>query len=340
MPHTTTPGRSRLATTVVALLALIAGLSACTAHADDAKTNTIRYQSYAGSVDPLLLADALGKLDGLSLKRVGDVTGGPQALQALVSHQTDIGGSAFYGAIAQLVAGGAPIKAVFPSYGSNAKSNEKLVVPEGSSIRTAKDLIGKKIAVNTLGANMEAFLDAWFDKEGLSDDEQSKITLVPLPPLNTADALHQGQVDAAVTSFIGYQQMDKAFGVQEIATDIDVLGGPYAGGAFTMRDDFIKNNPDATRTLVTGLAAAVDFIETHDKQQVFDVYFPYLKENGYADYIPAIEANFPGTTGLTAKPVIKDDDIARWSDWLKSRGDLKGDLDVSSVYTNEFNPNA
>ena len=333
------PALRRLAAALLVVLAALAALTGCAAHADG-KTDTLRYQSYAGSVDPLLFADALGKLDGVHLKRVGDVTGGPQALQALVSHQTDIGSSAFYGAIAQLVSGGAPIKAVFPSYGSNAGTNEKLVVLDKSGITSAKDLVGKKIAVNTLGANAEAFLDTWFTQQGLSSDEQSKITLVPLPPLNTPDALAKGQVDAAVVSFIGYQQLAKEFKVHEVTDDVKALGGPYAGGAYTMRDDFIKNNPDLAKQVVAGIAAAVDYIETHSKQQVFDIYFPYLKKHGYADYIPAIQANFPGTTGLVAKPVIKDTDISRWTDWLKGRGVLKGDLDVSDVYTNQFNPNA
>ncbi|MFA6575597.1 MAG: hypothetical protein WCS84_09250, partial [Nocardioides sp.] len=59
------------------------------------------------------------------------------------------------------------------------------------------------------------------------------------------------------------------------------------------------------------------------------------------DYIPAIEANFPGTLGLDPQPVIADEDIQRWVDWLDSRGEFDGDeFDVSDVYTNEFNPNA
>ncbi|GAB2980540.1 ABC transporter substrate-binding protein [Nocardioides montaniterrae] len=339
MPSHHQAGPRRLAVIILALLAALGSLTACSASAEGDK-NTIRYQSYAGAVDALLFADALGKLDGLHLKRVGDVTGGPQALQALVSHQTDIGSSAFYGAIAQLVAGGAPIKAVFPSYGYDEKSNEKLVVLDGSSISSAKDLIGKKVAVNTLGANSEAFLDTWFAKEGLSKDDQSKVTLVPLPPLNTPDALAKGQVDAAVVSFIGYQQLSRTQKVREVVNDVQALGGPYVGGAFTLRDDFIKSNPDAAKKLVAGLAAATEYIGTHTKQQVFDIYFPYLKAHGFGDYIPAIQANYPGTLGVGTKPVIAPADISRWTDWLEGRGDLQGHLDVSKVYTNDLNPNA
>ena len=64
----------------------------------------MRYQSYAGAVDPLQLADALGKLPGIKLDKVGDVTGGPASLQALVSNQIDISSSAFYGAVLLLAA--------------------------------------------------------------------------------------------------------------------------------------------------------------------------------------------------------------------------------------------
>jgi ABC-type nitrate/sulfonate/bicarbonate transport system substrate-binding protein len=338
-------GPRRLIAIVAVLIAALGGLTACGSAAGSGaggeEETTIRYQSYAGAVDAFLLADALGEFKGLTLERVGDITGGPQALQALISNQTDIGGSAFYGAIAQLVGTGAPIKAVVPSYGSNDKTNSKVVVLKDSGIRTARDLIGKKVAVNTLGANNEAVLDTWFDQEGLTDAEQDQITLVPLPPLNTPEALGKGQVDAAVLSFIGYKTTAAQYDVVELTNDVEVVGGPYVGGALTLRNEFIERNPNTSRQLVEGVLTAIEFIETHTTQELFDVYFPYLEKEGYSDYIPAIEANFPGTLGLDPKPVIADEDIQRWVDWLDSRGEFDGGkFDVSDVYTNEFNPNA
>lgn len=343
MNHVRTPRFTRtLVVTVAASLAAM-GLGACgSAGADSGKEETtIRYQSYAGAVDAFLLADALGEFEGLTLKRVGDVTGGPQALQALVSNQTDIGGSAFYGAIAQLVATGAPIKAVIPFYGSNETTNSQLVVLDESPIQDAKDLVGKKIAVNTLGANAEAVLDTWFDQEGLSQAEQDKVTLVPLPPLNIPEALGSGKIDAAVVSFLGKRQTEAQYEIRTLHRDIDVVGAPYAGGGLTLRNEFIEKNPNTSRQLVEGVAAAIEFIETHDKQEVFDVYFPYLEKEGYGDYIEPIKTNFPGTLGIDAKPVIHDEDISRWVDWLDSRGDIDAKkLKISDVYTNELNPNA
>ena len=337
-----TSGRLRTTAWIGALLSLLLPLSACggSAGGADGETTTIRYQSYAGAVDPLQLADALGYLDGLKLEKVGDTTGGPMSLQALASNQTDIGASAFYGAITQLVATGVPIKAVVPVYGSNDELNQKFVVPADSPVKSARDLIGKKIAVNTLGANSEAVLDTWFDQEGLTKDEQDQITLVVLPPLNTPDALDKGQVDAALMSYVGYKSATETMDLRTLVTDIDVVG-PYTGGGFTMREDFMHENPQTTRTLVEGVAKAVNFIETHDKQKVFDALFPYLKENGYEDYIEPIEANFPGTLGVPAEPVIADQDIELWLDWLESRGDVDtGAIEPSDVYTNEYNPYA
>lgn len=343
MTHTRT-GRVRIVALLATLSVAAVGLTGCasgSASASGDEETTIRYQSYAGAVDAFLLADALGEFEGLTLDRVGDVTGGPQALQALISNQTDIGGSAFYGAIAQLVATGAPIKAVFPFYGSNEASNQRLVVLDDSPIEDARDLVGSKIAVNTLGAHAEALLDTWFDEQGLSDAEQDQITLVPLPPLNTAEAVGNGQVDAAVVGFLGYQQLAAQYSVREILNDLDVIGHPYAGGAITLRTEFIEKNPNTSRQIVEGLAAAVEFIETHETQEIFDIYFPYLEREGYGDYIEAIENNFAGTLGLDPNPVIANEDIQRWVDWLDGRGDVDGEaLDVADVYTNEFNPNS
>ena len=233
----------RLAAGAAALAVVAGGLSACGAASGSGGGTTedgatvVRYQSYAGAVDPLQLADALGELEGIELERLGDVTGGPQSLQAVASNQTDISANAVYGAIAQLVASGAPIKAVVPSYGSNEVSNQKLAVLEESDITEAEDFIGKKIAVNTLGANAEALLDTWFEKEGLTSEEIKKVTLVPLPPLNTAQALKAGQVDAASIGIGQLKAANEAVPLKTIVKDTDVVG-EYNGGGFTLRDDF------------------------------------------------------------------------------------------------------
>ena len=131
------PGRTRIAALGAALLATVALAAGCggsSSATNSDGTTTIRYQSSQGSVDVLQFADALGYLKGIKLKKVGDVTGGPQSLQALASNQIDIGASAFFGAIAQLVATGVPIEAVVATSGSNAKVGSVIVAPKDSPV--------------------------------------------------------------------------------------------------------------------------------------------------------------------------------------------------------------
>lgn len=330
---------------LAAVSALAAGgLTACgAAQASSSgaggETTTIRYQSSAGAVDLLQLADALGYLHGLTLKKVGDVTGGPQSLQALTSHQIDISASAFFGAIAQLVATGAPIKAVVATYGSNADVSSAVVTLEGSSITSAKDLIGKKVAVNTLGANAEAVIDTWLQKSGLSQADIKKVTLVPLAPLATIQALQQHQVDAAD---IGSGQIQAALttGVKlaTLVKDTDVVGN-YSGGGFAIENDFAKKNPKTTEELVTGVAKAVQYVASHDRASVLKVYDAWLTKNGYGSYVAATDQNWGGHTGVaSADASITDKDISQWLDWLGSRGDVDPKkIKPSDVYTNQYN---
>ncbi|RLV49224.1 ABC transporter substrate-binding protein [Nocardioides mangrovicus] len=336
MPTTGRP--RRLATLAASLLLAVGALSGCGGQSGE--TTTIRYQSQAGGVDVIQLADALGYLKGLKLKKIGDVTGGPQSVQALTSRQIDISASCFFGSIAQVVATGAPIKAVVSTYGSNQKISSQTVTLAGSSITDAKALIGKKVAVNTLGANAEAVLDTWLEKSGLSKSQIKQVTLVPLPPLNMIQALQGHQVDAAVIGS-GTVKAAESTGVklQPLVKDTDVVGD-YNGGGAAMMDQFLKQNPTTSRTLVTGVAKAVRYIESHDRAEVLKVYDAWLRKNGYAGYVEAVDQNWAGTTGVATSTTaaIKDKDVSIWLDWLSSRGDVDPTkIKDSDVYTNQYN---
>ena len=344
MSTSNTAPRRRILQGVVATaaLALLTACGAVAAESEGDGPTTVRYQSYPGAVDPLELADALGELDGIKLDKVGDVQGGPASLQALASNQVDISSSAFFGATAQVVATGAPIKSVVATYGTNEKTGSAVVALEDSDLTDdPHSFIGKKVAVNTLGANAEAVLDTWFAKGGLSSEEIDQVTLVPLPPLNTVQALKQGQIDAA---YIGSGQLKAASDAVPIKTifkDSDVVGF-YNGGGVSLRNEWIEDLPETSETLVAGISAAIDYIESHDRQQVLDIYVPWLKEHGYADSVEAVEQNWAGSTGVSSKGgVISDKDIEIWLDWLASRGDVDpSKIEPSDVYTNQFNPSA
>ena len=109
----------------------------------------LRYQGGVGSVTFPELAEDLGYLAPLKLKFIGNTISGPQDIQSVVTGDTDFGG-AFNGAIVKLLSAKAPIKPVIAYYGVDDNTWTGYYVLDGSPIKTAKDLIGKKIAVNTL----------------------------------------------------------------------------------------------------------------------------------------------------------------------------------------------
>jgi ABC-type nitrate/sulfonate/bicarbonate transport system substrate-binding protein len=330
----------KIAAAGAALLLAAAGLTGCAESeaATGSGARTIRYQGYQGSVNLPELAKALGDLDGVELKYVGTVQGGPQSIAALVSNQVDYG-AAFNGAIAQIASTGAPITSVISYYGSNGPVNSALLVKAGTSIASAKDLVGKKVAVNTLGANAEAVLDTYLSKGGLSQEQIKKVTLVPLPGINEEAALREGKVDAA---YLFGALKDSALsrpGLRTLVTDTDLVG-PYNGGSIVLRDDFIKKNPALTKTFVAGLAKAIAFTETHTADEVRATLQKWLTDQGRPDDAKAL-ALWKGTGIATRAGLIRDQDFDLWLTWLKARGDVKTDaLEASDIYTNEFNPYA
>jgi ABC-type nitrate/sulfonate/bicarbonate transport system substrate-binding protein len=295
----------------------------------------IRYQGWAGQVTFVELADDLGYLAPLKLKWVGNTISGPQDIQTVVTGDVDIGG-AFYGAIIKLIAAKAPIKAVIGYYGSDADTYNGYYVKDGSPIRSARDLIGKKVAVNTLGAHLEFMLREYLARNGVSAAEAKQVTLVAIPPVTGEQALRQGSVD--VTTLNGVLR-DKALergGIRRLFADTELFGN-FTGGAYVLRDKFIKDNPNSSRKLVEGVSRAIVWAQTTSPEEVrarFERIIAARKRNEDASPI-----KYWKSTGVASKGgVISDGEIQIWIDWLVKDGLLKpGQLKASDTYTNEFN---
>ncbi|MGH6862327.1 MAG: ABC transporter substrate-binding protein, partial [Phyllobacterium sp.] len=115
-------------------LALAGAYPALAEDAAPLEVESIRYQSSTGSdISPLELADALGYLKPLKLERVGDVQGGPAALQATATGQSDIA-AAFNGAVLNIAAAGAPLTAVVSWRGTNELTTPGLYALDNGEI--------------------------------------------------------------------------------------------------------------------------------------------------------------------------------------------------------------
>jgi len=331
------PGLARLA------LGLIALTLATPAFAQEPKleVTSIRYQSSSGAdISPLELADALGYLAPLTLDRVGDVQGGPAALQALATGQADIA-SAFNGAVLNIAAAGAPLTSVVSWRGTNELTSPGIYALDNGEINSARDLIGKKIGVNTLGANQEAVSSIYLAKGGLTPAEIKQVTFVPLPTPNLEQTLRNGQISAASLGFTFRDAAIARGGIKALTRNVDLIG-TYNDNTGVLRNDFIAKNPNTTKHLVGGIAKAIAWAQQREsdkgRAEVIDVYSKYLESKGRGGQTAPLK--YWLSLGIaTEGGWIKKQDFNMWIDWLNSRGEVDAKaLNISKIYTNDFNP--
>lgn len=328
----------RLLTAVLTVLVLVAAATGCgiSNASGGGRTDTIRYQSTQGIANLPELAKALGYLDDVKLDYVGTVQGGPQSLAALMSNQVDYAG-AFNGAIAQMASTGAPMTSVISYYGSSGPVKSALLVKKDSELKSARDLIGKKVAVNTLGANAEAILDTYLTKGGLSQSEIDSVTLVPLPGINEEAALREGKVDAAYLFGSLEVAALRRGGLRPLVVDTDLVG-PYNGGSLVMRDDFLEANDELASRFVAGMAKAIEYAASHPVDQTRKVLQEWLIDQGRPDDAKALDL-WTGTGVATKAGLIRDRDFDIWLSWLKARGAVEDEsIDAADFYTNRYNP--
>ncbi len=293
----------------------------------------LRYQGWANSVTLPELAQDLGYLGDVKLKWVGNTTSGPQDIQSAATGQTDFGG-AFAGAVVKLIEAGAPVKAVVNYYGEDEKTFNGFYVKEDSPIRSARDFIGKKIAVNTLGAHADAVINTYLRKSGLSAEEAKQVQLVPLPPNDTEEAIRRGQVDAGALGGVLQDKAIAAGGLRSVFSDVQFFGS-FAGGPYVLRTDFIAKNPTTTKIFATGVAKAIEWERTTPRKDVIARFTKIIKERGRNESTDALQ--YWKSVGVPDAGKIKDEDFTRWGEWLKTSGIVTKDLTPANYYTNDFN---
>lgn len=334
----TRPLRRRLAAALT-VIALAGGTAAC-GSSEGAETTAdgktvIRYLGSAGSISLPEIAQALGFLDDFELKYVGETTGGPESLRALATDQVDIANS-FQGAITKVIATGVPITSVVASYGYSGDVRSSIAVRDDGSVKTARDLIGKKVALNTLGANAEAVLDTYLEKEGLSEAEIEKVILVPLPATVAESSLRTKKVDAAFMSGPQLALAEQEGGLDVLVTDTEFLGD-YTGGSYAMTTEFLEENPEEATGFVTGIAKAIEWTQQHSVEEVREVASKYFVANDRPEAAEALKL-WNGTGIPRPGGYLADDDFELWLDWLDEQGEIDVDkVDLSKLWTNEFN---
>lgn len=288
---------------------------------------TIRYLASQGGLSAHELADELGYFDGtgITLENVGYAQGGPASLVALAGGSVELG-SAATAAVLNSIAAGNDFVAAFPSNGIDDTVQSIFYVLDDSPIQGVKDIVGKTIAVNTLGAHLDYTVREALHQAGLPEDAANLI-VVPGPQLE--QVLRSGQVDVSAfgywqTTFEGVAR--QAGGIRPIFDDTDVLG-EIAGGFIVLRRDWIDANPAEAQAFVEASTRALDYAREHP-EETKAIFAKALAERGEN---PEVAQYFAGY-GVRPGGQAVERDLQFWIDVLERQGSLpEGQLKVADI---------
>ncbi|WP_437939716.1 ABC transporter substrate-binding protein [Sorangium sp. So ce341] len=304
--------------------------------AGDYEVLELRHQGFAGVVSVPELAEDLGYLAPLKLSFVGNTISGPQDIQTVVTGDTDFG-QAFNGAVIKLIAAGAPLRAVVGGYGVDAKRWSGFYVTEDSAIRAPRDLLGKKVAMNTLGAHHEFMLKEYLSRSGLTSAEIAQVTLVVLPPVSAEQALRQKQVDVAVLGDILRDKALERGGIRALFSDYELFG-ELTAGSYVLRKRFLEESPNSARKLVEAVGRAVEWARSAPREEVVARLTRIIERRGRNEDASAVK--YWTSMGVAGKGgLLSSKEYQVWIDWLVKDGELKpGQIKAEDLYTNQLNP--
>jgi ABC-type nitrate/sulfonate/bicarbonate transport system substrate-binding protein len=276
---------------------------------------TMRYLAGQGGLSAFELADELGyfKGTGITLENVGYAQGGPASLVALAGGSVEIG-SAATAAVLNSIAAGNDFVAAYPSNGINDEAQSIFFVLEDSPIKSVEDIVGKTIAVNTLGAHLDYVVREALHQKGLPEDG-ANLLVVPGPQLE--QVLRSKQVDISAfgywqTTFTGAALQNG--GLRAVFDDTDVLG-EIAGGFIVLRRDWIEAHPDEAKAFVDGSLKALDYAR-ENIEETREIFARVLKER---EENPDVAQFFAGY-GVREGGLPVERDVQFWIDVLERQG--------------------
>ncbi|MDF2873899.1 ABC transporter substrate-binding protein [Sporomusa sp.] len=293
------------------------------------KLDTVRVATPSAPTSPSIyyVGDELGFFaeQGIKIEYAG-VVPSTQLVASVVAGKLDVGGAHINRTIAGISAG-AKIKAV----SANTETSQDIphmvgVITKSSSIKSAQDMVGKKIGIPLIGGCNEYTPYAYMKKNGI-DDPKSKVQVIVMPEPQLDQALRQGDIDLAMmhktTDFIKERGE-----FQVIFSDYDIWGTIGGATPAYFSEKFIQEKPDVVKRFVTAVAKTNNWANANPEKAL---------------EITAKRANVDPKTikpGHYAKDaVILEDTVTVWINLLTDFNEIKGGIKPEQIYTNQFNPN-
>jgi NitT/TauT family transport system substrate-binding protein len=215
-----------------------------------------------GDVAPLFLGAEKGFFRDENLKiETQFADGGAAIIPAVMSGDLQIG---FSNVTSLVIAGseGLPVRVIANGAGAGTGADDApdaVMVREDSGIRTAEDLAGKTIAVNTLNNVNSLTNNAALDRAGV-DYRGIEYTEVPYPDMPAA--LEAGRVDAVYVMEPFVTVIEQAGG-RTILNPMEQTERNYTIATYFADERFIQENPDVVERFVRAVERSNEYAQQH-----------------------------------------------------------------------------
>lgn len=269
-----------------------------------------------GASVQIAISKGFFKAEGLKVN-IKPVTGAAQAMPMLKGGSIDIAHGGHVGII-QAAADGLYKLRIVAEASAMTKNLNGVLVAKDSTLKSPKDLAGKKIGTNAVGNQNSLLLRATLQPFGITVDEKKDFKVHPFPAQE--QLLKSGQIDATIVPEPFVTQMQQSIGAR-ILTDFS--SGPtkdFPITGFAANDDFVKKNPKTVaafqRAFVKAQALASDRAVLQEAMPKFTKMDPKL--------VSVVNMNaYPTSTSATR--------LQRVADVMKQFGYLKQPFDVKTI---------
>lgn len=317
--------------TRLAALSLVAVLTACggaSADNEPQASGELTPVTFAGlsvaQVATVVAAHEAGIFEDHGLDLEIEFVEAATVVPSLVSGDTQFG---WLSAPAAIVArsNGVPIRSVVT--GSVAGEDPdafpiQMMVPPGSDIAEPADLVGQRVAIDSLFGLPDLSLRRVLADSGV-DPEDLELVEIPFPEMGAA--LEAGRVDAVLASEPFGTILRNSGAAEDIfsASEGQVAGSPQS--VILASEQLVQSEPDLVEDFRAAVADAMEYAATHeDEVRAAVPTFTQIDEE------LASEIRFA--------PMSSEDDPTGWEEWadlVLETGAIDSPVDVSEVYLAE-----
>lgn len=250
--------------------------------------------------------------------KVEAAQGGATTIPALVSGDVQVGGS---NVVSLLIAASRdlPIQVIAPGTSAQESGEDfgALLVSEDSDVRSAGELEGSKIAVNTLNNIADVVVKAAVEKDG-GDPSTLRLIEVPFPEM--AAALANGDVDAAfsIEPFVTASVREGAKAISY--SYVDTEPGMQVG-AMAVSRQFAEENADVVERFQDAVAQTAEYVADNE-----DEFRTFLSERAEIDPQLAKEIVLPRFTAE-----VDAESLANTAGLMQKYGLVDGAVDTSRL---------